>query len=110
MIMNSHILTYAGYTRLLKGRLSLLTSYTAHVDTRPKTHSRQTHTSPRGQGHTPHMQGVSEACLGHSNMRNTAYDLECARTYVHGLGEADVLEQHRRWSYKPPLCLLGWCG
>jgi hypothetical protein len=77
------------------GRHSVVTSYTVRVDTRPKTHSRQARTSPRVQGHTPHMQGVSVACLDHCDMRNTVYDSECVRTYVHRLREADVLEQHR---------------
>ena len=75
--------------------LSVVTSYTAHVDTRPKTHSHQARTSPRVQGHTPHTQGVSRVFLGNSDMRNTLYELERARTYVHRPREANVLEQHR---------------
>src|ERR1700691_1251059 len=55
------------------GQHSVVTPHTARVHMLPKTHSRQARTSPRVQGHTPHMRGVSGACLDHCKMRNTAY-------------------------------------
>src|ERR1700744_5124844 len=78
----------------------VVTSHTAHVDTRPKTRFRRARTSPRVQGHTPHTQGVSRACLIECDISKTLCNLKPARTYLHRIREANILEQHWRWSYK----------